>query len=576
MSYKEYVIRVLEKPLPPSFRETGDEIFKKNVFFKFNPNIMFIAHSTVIYEFQCILTCFCKLVKRIFPFIDVRRIYRDMIDEIANSYGTDKFTYYLENGNNIVTKLFSTIRSHLSTSKQNTGLLRITKRAIISVFDRNSRFYLMNQARQMIDNITEWKENLPTDFYRCIVNFIFSTVLLYEIESQITVAILETIRRDANKSGLANVLDIEYENLDLFFDRIPSYKFCEYFDEILYQLSNKVNESIFMRTLLAPRKDTSSSSSSYDQNDFVMLQNDASGPTYFKKSDFVTYGLAINDRQKTSTGFNGFTALGCALTVDPEDCRVIIKIAPSGTFSGEKRAFEAASIKGFAPLLIIKPFFVQSFTLFREKYNEGRSMIVYAMDKLTMTLEEVLRKDLLKPSDVDEIIEMLLRFEKMHFIHHDIKADNIMMKVDRYGRQRWYLIDFGSCWYGGPKYQSTSVPVSPENLPYGYNSSTLDQMRYPYMGYAGWSGLFLETPARHFDLCCLIMDLLVAPFNYNMRYLESFLAKSVKYINLFVAVVDLPRLNVLYRSSELSNYKPINQPVPKERFEIAQKYILKK
>lgn len=195
-------------------------------------------------------------------------------------------------------------------------------------------------------------------------------------------------------------------------------------------------------------------------------------------------------------GTNATTYLAC---LDKAKCHKVIKLGHVEELETIINSF--AGELGFAPKVY-------------DMYDLGNDVTALILERMGDRLDDLLKRGECTVDDADKIATLVRNFNAAHFMHHDLKPDNIMTVLNSNPRQ-WRLIDFGFSWYGGPRYNPKHLPDGIMNCPYAYTPvSIIDEtgrVDPPHMGspgviwepYNGWPWVVPECPSLDWDLACL-------------------------------------------------------------------------
>lgn len=526
MTTKELCIKIIDWPKPSSKADDDDE----NVV-QIDSRIEHVAYSTATYEFEYALSIFCRQVNKLFPSIGMDQIYRKMSIYILTQASGYRGYFYDKNAQSIVINLLGIIHREIVASGSKSALNVVTNFKIAKLFDSKSKFFILKLIHKFFGR--DQVVNIHKEFFRYLAYLSIAVVVLYRVEfliqdkgyTEITGQGWVSLFSKGKRFKLSELLD----------EKILLRKIWKYYDEIAFSLSGKFNESIFLKVLLAPQFRIPK----VPKTDNFVMHHHKSGRRYrFRNIDFYTHGVAVNSVVKTNTGSFGMTALGCVET--NSSCESIIKVVKEDV--DEYRCIAAASVKGFGPHLITERFTVQGeSTIERELVDFD----VYVMDKLSFTLAEFVSaansqskkpKFVFDRKDIEEIVDLVLKFEAANFVHHDLKSDNIMVKYDKKTkRRRWYLIDFGMTWYGGHKYDPKEeikpvYEVTSPSVPYNYRFKFGKLRQEISLRPQGWPRMnFTERPPK-FDLCCLFVHTMSNRFDKYPSIQDDMIDTAGKYV----------------------------------------------
>jgi len=209
----------------------------------------------------------------------------------------------------------------------------------------------------------------------------------------------------------------------------------------------------------------------------------------------LSRGIRLEPTNYLASGSHGSVYFACAT---PNNCNAIVKIG--NVDQVETYIQNEAGVLGFGPQLMLPPFSCGT-------TDPVQSVVGFVvMERLTITLWDVLVQRTCTQEDVVQICDLIRRFAAANFIHHDIKPDNIMCResldpVTRVRTRRWYIIDFGYAWYGGRHYGNPAF-APPLNTPYGWDLNN-NRQRLACQVYGGWSQDVPEVPSRDWDIAQL-------------------------------------------------------------------------
>lgn len=476
-----------------------------------NPIIKYISHETVVLEFEDLIRLFFKLVTQLYPELKVDLFYNELGKKIYASSKGDRFTFYVKNSTNIVKYIFSNFFKATTSLGNKSRFNRLTNEQAPFLFDVNNQkfglLWLASRWKNLRSALGIFKTPLFTSFMMLAVSIVYL--------SEIHALIISTFADGINREGI--LFDPKPISLSILLKNITIYilgpkdrdgEFSKLFYDLCLKYLKELTSQFFLKIILSEdRQEPTSSSSSDDIFTVDELYSRTSGsPPSFSKAEFHQRGLYINLKNEGITqGVNSATMLACDDDRPNTSCNIIVKITRN--HEQELRALKAASLYGIGPLLFAEPFIVKNIS---DELGGKQEFVVHSMDKLDGTLESLIAKSYTDMTDkmILSIIDLILSLRKHNFIHHDIKPDNIMFKTDESGNYRFYIIDYGSSWYGGKDFDPTKDISPVNNVPYGYNYF-VNRISLPNTLYNGWYRASLISMPLVFDLTCLFIHIAI-------------------------------------------------------------------
>jgi hypothetical protein len=471
-------------------------------------------------EFNVAFKTFCVLVKRLFPELPINTVYDEETAYLKQRMDASRMTgggFYYERAPYMFVRLLEKLHTLIESTESR--LKTITRGVVSALFDKNSsnsllmiakssdihlakmpffrsRIYAGGQLDRLKKEVGVVKGNLHGVLF--VLNL--SNIVLHQIEHRL----FSVISTRLSKEGpVADYPVIDFPRL------VSSIGFWQpsmgrYVNDLNGLAHKSFQESIYMRTLLTPVEPAPPTS----VNPLVLIT--LADVTYsLPRAAFEAHSIFIDEKAEVGRGNNSVLVNGCVVS---KDCQVTIKITMYSY--REALAQKAASRLGFAPALLATPFDVANIENdpANDKEDQYR-FLVLVFDRLSYTFGEVLdREGMITKQDFVDIVDLLIRFEKANFVHHDLKPPNIMVKIDSRGNRRWYIIDVGTAWYGGRSYD----PSAPEkntsnNIPYGYDFEE-KKVLTPNKEYLGWPRkLYVKRPQR-FDLASLVASVVLGEY----------------------------------------------------------------
>src|SRR3989338_540025 len=545
------------------------EFGKGEWLYVFNPSVDMLADTTISHEISISITVFFVMVKRMFPELPIAEAYQSFGKEISEE--REKFleyVYYFKNGRSVVSRLFKVVLGVIRASRRQSRLVHLTKGRITELFDYASKRCLLNMVPFDEDgldtplNRSKTKSHLQISalvnklgrarsaVHISIIVLTLASVVLHRIE---TILVARLTKKVAAQGPM-----VEYDPVDLVgtLNEVTYWHpgLDGYCSDLAYLALDVLETNIYMRTLLSPITEVPAT---YHPHIVIRFRDKK---RVFPRKAFYEHGVFVDETRAVGSGANSVTLRGCEVA---GKCNVVVKITEFA--ADEVHAQKAASLMGFAPQLIANVFTVVNDVseeavglMAKDDEKLQYKFAVYSMDRMHMTLREAFGLKRFIEADAHAILDLLIRFEANNFCHHDLKADNIMVEFDRHGHRRWYLIDYGTAWYGGTNYtpppaSSVTKAVTPSSsssvtgasssssssslktktktkmktritaddggdeekpvavvgidIPYGWDYRKA-RVRLPYHGYYGWPRKYFMRPPPRFDACSLVASLL--------------------------------------------------------------------
>lgn len=475
---------------------------------RFSTGVSRVELTTMYEEFNIAIKAFCIIVSRVFPKISHDKLFSGYVSTRESRINTELFMFPV-----FAKKLFKGIQLTVKTE------LVQSNHPLYIMFDPSHGSNLIALAKSFWTGY----EHAYNEFKGTMHNMQpYHLAFIKLVAAIIIMDKLPELPADISPEHISLAL-----NIGQF--RIPHVHL--HVADIIASACRVVEPCVYLRMLTAPHQ----RSAPVDPHDKITVEI-LEMRHRFPINSFDSNGVFIE--QKKIAGQGAYSTAFYACGSEVAACDTIVKISMNN--DNETIVAKEALKKGFGPKYVSKVFTLPP------------SFIAYPMFRLTCTLYDAMSQGKFYPTDAISLYNLISRFETANFVHHDLKADNIMLWVDHKNRRRWYIIDYGTAWFGGTSYNTSSEPSIADlaNIPYGWNFN-LGRLSKSKTHYKGWPRIIFRSPPERFDACCLLAHLSI----YSEEEVSSYVLRLI--IDTFKPYVSS---HLIMTSTNMIQYRKVLDP----------------